>query len=219
MSADPWLTPKMLQNSRTERLVFGALFLPSGAALIVYVVSGFSLLAGLILAVIAVLVLGLHQWHRASTPAREGFKAALRVGLVAALVATAAYDLSRYVLVRSTPLTFWPFEAFAVFGQALLATTSQSVWVGALGFAFHVMNGVGFGIAYTVAVARPSVLSGVLWALFLEVLMVTIYPGWLDVRVMDEFLGVSMVGHLVYGGVLGGMARFLIRRRDRGINQ
>lgn len=41
------------------------------------------------------------------------------------------------------------------------------------------------------------------WALVLEALMVTFYPGWLDVRAFDEFLTVSVLGHVVHGSVLG----------------
>jgi hypothetical protein len=41
----------------------------------------------------------------------------------------------------------------------------------------------------------------------LEVIMVSLYPGWLNLAAIDEFVSVSVVGHAVYGATLGILAR------------
>ena len=40
--------------------------------------------------------------------------------------------------------------------------------------------------------------------------MLSIYPGWLHPRAFGEFVSVSMLGHVVYGSVLGITARRLL---------
>jgi hypothetical protein len=41
--------------------------------------------------------------------------------------------------------------------------------------------------------------------------MVSVYPGWLGMKALDEFLSVSITGHVAYGLVLGWLARSLLR--------
>ena len=48
---------------------------------------------------------------------------------------------------------------------------------------------------------------GLAWAAVLELFMVSLYPGWLGLKPLDEFLSVSIFGHIVYGTVLGSVAR------------
>jgi hypothetical protein len=48
--------------------------------------------------------------------------------------------------------------------------------------------------------------------MFLELCMVSIYPGWLEMKALNDFLHVSIVGHLVYGTVLGYLSKYFIGR-------
>ena len=57
-----------------------------------------------------------------------------------------------------------------------------------------------------------ATLLGMAWGLFLELFQLALYPGWLSIGFYDEFLRVSFLGHLVYGGVLGMSARWALRR-------
>jgi len=41
--------------------------------------------------------------------------------------------------------------------------------------------------------------------------MLGLYPGWLHIKAYGEFAQMSMVGHVVYGSVLGVLARRLSR--------
>jgi hypothetical protein len=188
-----------------------ALFLASGAALVVYIVSGISLrwtFIGLGLGAAAVVVLAL----RRMPPRRRAFvRRRIAVGAVAGLAATLAYDAVRYGLVEFAGLQIRPFEAWRLFGLALTDTDLPPAAVFAAGTAFHLCNGVAFGIAYTLAFGQRGPIAGIIWALVLETFMVSLYPGWLGLKALDEFISVSVAGHLAYGGVLGYLARSLLR--------
>jgi hypothetical protein len=54
--------------------------------------------------------------------------------------------------------------------------------------------------------------EGILWALGLELAMVAVYPGWLHIgALLEEFVAVSLIGHLAYGSVLGSLSRYWLR--------
>jgi hypothetical protein len=84
------------------------------------------------------------------------------------------------------------------------------LWIGS---AYHYRNGESFAVAYSFLFGARDWKFAILWALFLEALMFTVYPGWLNLRgVMAEFTVVSLSGHVVYGTVLGLVVRYRIRR-------
>lgn len=195
--------------------MFGALFLASGVALLVYIISGVSLLAALALTMAIVLLVGRMLGRRTGNAIRASLNKALLAGAISGTLATLAYDLFRYLLIEVVGFTYWPFDIFSIFGQALVGAGYSGPWVAAAGFGYHVLNGVGFGTAYAVWFGRRGVWAGIAWALVLEGLMVSVYPGWLDLKALDEFLQVSALGHLVYGAVLGYTARWWLERRER----
>jgi hypothetical protein len=198
-----------------DRALFGGLFLASGVALVTYILSSISLawtFGGAVLLAVA----GGGVLLRRSTAARRLEVArAVRVGLVGGVVATAAYDLARFALIAVTGIAFWPFDIFHIFGQALLGTEAPSALTTAAGLAYHVTNGVGFAVAYTVMLGRRGVVAGILWGLGLEALQLTFYPGWLQIQAIAEFVQVSVFGHVVYGTVLGALARRLLAGGNR----
>jgi hypothetical protein len=187
-----------------------ALFLASGAALLSYILSGISLQLTLAVAVMAAVGTGAALWRRATAPQRAAWRRTVTAGLLAGVAATAAYDLSRYVLVEVAGLGFSPFDVFGLFGRALTGAHHASGWVIAAGAGFHVLNGVGFGTAYTLWLGRRGPAAGIVFAMVLETIMVSVYPGWLGLKALDEFVPVSVVGHLCYGFVLGSVARQLL---------
>jgi hypothetical protein len=192
---------------RVRLLPFGALFLASGLALVVYILSGISL-AWTFAGTLSLAVVGGAALWRRSSPARRAVVArAVRVGLLAGVVATLAYDAARFALVRLTGIAFWPFDIFAIFGRALVGPGQTGALTTAAGLAFHLTNGVAFAVAYTVLFGRRGVVAGIAWGLFLEALQLTFYPGWLQLRAIGEFVQVSVFGHLIYGAVLGALTR------------
>lgn len=188
------------------------LFLGSGAALVAYIITGLWLLVGVGLGLLVLVVLGALLWRRACDAERTWLLRRLRIGLVAGVLATGAYDLSRLALVKFGAMRFQPFESFTLFGQALLGTHQPSGWVTAAGTGYHLLNGLSFAVAYTVAAGHRGVRAGIVWALMLETAMVSLYPGWLGLKALDEFLQVSILGHLAYGAVLGLVAQRLLSR-------
>jgi hypothetical protein len=187
----------------------GAVFLGSGASLVTYILTGTPLpLVLCVVAVVGTLVVALVVWP---TPAvRARWLRRVRVGVVAGLVSTFAYDASRYLLVEVAGFAASPFAAFPLFGQALLGDGAAQGGRLVAGIAFHLLNGTAFGIAYTVWFGRRPFWFGIGFALGLEACMLAIYPGWLDLRTLREFTQMSLLGHVVYGTTLGLLARRLL---------
>lgn len=189
----------------------GAVFLASGAGLVVHVLTGAALPA-------AVLTLGgvggvvAARSLAADPAARSVWARRVGVGVVAGLVGTAGYDASRWALVQVGGFSVSPFGAFPLFGEALLAGRGGPAAQHAAGVAFHLLNGVCFGIAYTVWFGTRGWRAGVAFALGLEALMLAVYPGWLDLRSLREFTQMSVLGHVGYGVVLGVTAKALLAR-------
>ena len=206
-----------MTNGAPLRATFAILFLSSGAALLVYIVSGISLLWTLVAVAAIVGVLATVVWRRADEARRADLSRRVAAGLVAGAAATITYDISRFALIRLTGIQFWPFDIFGIFGEGLIGPGASGLWVQLAGFGYHLMNGVGFAIAFAILFGTRGILYGLGWALFLEVAMLTFYPGWLDIRSIREFVQVSMLGHLMYGLVLGFVARWLLTAGPFGL--
>lgn len=187
-------------------------FLASGAALLVYIVSGVSLrwtFLGLGLVGAAAFAVVLRRMPAAD---RRRINRRVGIGAFAGLIATVGYDVVRLGLVEFADLQLRPFEAWRLFGMALTDSGQSGMVVMVAGTLFHLFNGVAFGIAYTLAFGHRGAWAGIAWALILEAFMVSVYPGWLGLKALDEFLSVSIAGHLVYGSLLGGLAKSILGR-------
>ncbi len=135
------------------------------------------------------------------------------MGFKAGILATVAYDASRYIIINVLHLTFWPFDIFSIFGALLIGAGAPAVLREATGILFHYANGIGFSIAFFFLFPRPGIRFGLLWALVLELFMVSLYPGWLGLAALDEFLSVSILGHFAFGATLGLVARIGLKRK------
>lgn len=150
----------------------GALFLVSGAGLVVHILVGLPLWvtvpAGF------VLTAAFLRWAGAFTGV--DLRPLVRRGLLAGALATAAYDASRVVVVEVLDLAVRPFAAWPLLGQALIGEGAPMTarWVAGAGF--HVLNGLAFAVAYTAWFAGRGVAVGVAWGLFLEAFMLGLYP-------------------------------------------
>lgn len=190
----------------------GAVFLASGAALVAHVLLG----APLPLTLVGLAATGgAVAWHvlRRADVSTGGWVRRVRAGVLAGLMATLAYDAARLVLVQAAALPLSPFGAFPLFGAALLGSGAAGGTRFAAGVAFHLLNGVAFSAAYAVWFGPRGVRWGVAYGLGLEAFMLALYPGWLDIRAIAEFTQMSVVGHVVYGAVLGLLTRRLLGRR------
>lgn len=198
-----------------SRLV-GVAFLFSGAALVMHILAAVPLRAGLVTTFAAAGLVLTAAWRRSDGPARARLRSRVVVGVAAGVVALAAYDAAKWLLGRVDPSPFDPFGAIRTFGVLLAGPAASDTVVVAAGVAFHVLNGVLFGVAFCVLFGHRGVVTGVLWGLFLELFQSALYPGWLDIRFYQEFLGISFLGHVVYGATLGFLCQRWLRRRVDG---
>jgi hypothetical protein len=183
-------------------LALAALF--SGAALVASIITEISLALTLaLLATAAVLTVAL-KWSLTEPRDRPLVKAQLMTGIAAGIAATATYDLTRLLLTELGQLDFYPFETFKIFGQLILGESAPKALTFAVGTTYHLLNGVAFAVSYCFLLGGRNWKYGILWALGLEAAMLAIYPGWLDLEaVMQEFVTVSVLGHVAYGTTLG----------------
>jgi hypothetical protein len=198
-------------------LALFALF--SGIALLLNIIGQIDLRLGLV-AMISVVAIGWAPTIRRVSPAeRARILRSVAYGAVAGVVATLAYDVSKRIMSELDPSPFDPFHAIQVFGTLLVGTGAGPAATLAAGWAFHILNGTAFGVAYALLfarngriTARRAVLTGLGWGLFLETFQLTLYPGWLDIRAYAEFAQISFLAHLVYGATLGTLTRWMFRR-------
>lgn len=184
----------------------GAAFMATGVALIVHMLFDVPLWASAptsITMAVVVLAAAARRYPGARADARD----VLRVGAVSAIVALGAYDGARLLLSTALDFEVTPFAAFVHFGRGLIGSSASegAHWIA--GAAFHVANGITFGIAYTIWAGRRGVVAGVIFGLALEAVMLGLYPAWLQIPNLREFASMSAVGHVAYGGALGAMSR------------
>ena len=206
--------PAALRLPGLARATFAPIFLATGASLVIYIVSGVSLLGATAVSIATVAGFGRWRWLQLAPAERIEMARTLKLGVLSGALATAAYDVFRYLIIEVFAISFWPFDIFTHFGRGLVGADAPAVLVTAAGVLFHIANGVGFATAYTVAFGRAGWMAGIAWAMCLEVMMVSFYPGWLNMKALDEFLQVSVFGHFVYGSVLGYTSRRLLTRAD-----
>jgi hypothetical protein len=184
-------------------LAFVILPLAGGIGLVVYLLAGISLRLGLSVAGGLGLSSTIIVWNRLGPAERIAARHRIAVGLAGGLIGTAAYDGLRYVLIKALHFKNWPFDVFYLFGQLLLGPqhSGRALWLA--GTAFHIGCGMGFGAAYAFLFRRPAIWNALVWAAMLELFMITLYPGWLQLKALDELLTTSVLGHAAYGIGLG----------------
>lgn len=211
------LEGKTLRTLRPHwRIALAVLPLATGAGLVVYILSRTSLWYGIAATALIGTAAGVMVWRKTSPAMHALIRQRGLVGIVAGLLATFAYDLSRLLLVTIFHYKFWPFDVFPIFGRLLAGSNTPRAVQVATGWLYHLTNGSGFGAAYMFLFQRPRILTGLMWAGVLEVCMVTVYPGWLGLKALDEFLSVSVLGHAAYGVVLGFTAQRAMAILDGG---
>lgn len=200
----------------------GVVALFSGVALLLNILGSIDLRIGFAATTATMLVSAGIILARASSNERRRVRRSVAFGVAAGISATVTYDITKYVLGLLDPSPFDPFHAIAVFGEYLVGTEAGQAAILTAGWAFHLLNGTAFGVAYTLLFSvsasttrRRALLTGLGWGLFLESFQITLYPGWLDIRAYQEFALISGAAHLVYGATLATVARGLFRRNDK----
>ena len=149
-------------------------------------------------AVILMMIVGLYSWQR-----RLPFWLRLRAGIAAGALGLIAYDAVRFAIYKSGVLSFYPFHALPRLGSLMTGQPPEAQAAIIAGWIYHVWNGFNFAIIYALVAGPRKWVWGVAWAMMLEVGMLLSYPTFLAVKNDWSFRIVSMVGHIVYGAVLG----------------
>jgi hypothetical protein len=206
---------------RRARYFLGIISTTTGAALLVYFLAGISLALSILFIACLAVVCAVITWQRLTPQGRSEVQARAKAGFLAGVVATLGYDISRFLLVRVAHFAIWPFETFRLFGELILGSHIAPPTTVIVGTIYHLTNGISFAVAYTLILGRRGWLFGVAWAFGLEFLMVSFYPGWLGLKALDEFLQVSVLGHFVYGSILGLVSKKLLDRASsvRQVNE
>ena len=189
---------------KTKQRFLFSLFLLSGAGLIFAVYFDLPLAIFLLLQLTALVIFFVVVYYKHDLQNRKLLLKTVRIGLVAGIFASAGYDGIRWLIVSIFHFTIRPFDTFKFFGQMILNPAVDPALAYTVGFFYHLVNGITFGIAYFILFNGRHWLYGVAWAFVLEVLMLCVYPKFLNMQsVLQEFTIVSCSGHFVYGIILG----------------
>lgn len=161
----------------------------------------------------AVVLLAAFVWW-ARRSGREELFDRVRAGLWAGALATLAYDVVRVpVAVSGVPV----FKAISYFGTVMLGQSAPTLASEVAGWGYHLSNGIGFGLMYAVLVVRPRWWTATLWGLGLELCMLlTPYAEVFGYKISNQFLGITIGAHVVYGLVLWGCLRYWLGERSFG---
>lgn len=137
---------------------------------------------------------------------------ALSVGAIGGLLGTVAYDIVRVPFMLAGQRIFVPIR---VYGLWIVDASASSAFSDAIGWTYHSLNGITFGIMYALIVPRRPVILAVAWAFSLETIAVVSPFG----RIFGLWgawgpLGIAYIGHVAYGLPLG----VCVRRWD-GVRQ
>jgi hypothetical protein len=177
-------------------------------------------------ALLLLLMLALMDWKRGDGQLCRK----ICIGLLAGLVAAAAYDIFRlpFVFAREwgiasviSPMNL--FKVFPRFGAMILGQPLEqahySTSASLLGWAYHFSNGATFGAMYLAMVgdgAKRHWAWAVVMAVGLELgMLLTPYPRVFGIEVTPRFVAVTMAAHGIFGVGMG-LAVKAMETRIRG---
>ena len=135
------------------------------------------------------------------------FLTALAVGLSGGFVATLAYDGVRLLLRTVHLFNYDGFVAIYIFGGWITGRETTTVEAAIAGWTYHFWNGLSFGVFYVLTFGRRHWLYGAAYGVVMELCMLGLFPLFVQVTDRFDFIMLSLIGHLVYGAVLGLIAQ------------
>lgn len=142
--------------------------------------------------------------------ARPALRGALVAGVVGGVIGTAGYDVFRIPFHVLGYRLLAPIDSY---GVLILGADGSSALSGFVGWAYHVSNGVGFGVAYAVvALGRPW-FWGIAWAMVLETATIaTPFAGTYAIAGKWHIIAIAYAAHVAYGWPLGHWVEHAERR-------
>jgi hypothetical protein len=127
----------------------------------------------------------------------------LTVGTTGGLLGLVGYDVVRWLVQVVLPVDFDAFAAFPTFGHLMTGEPRDAGIALAAGWAYHVTNGLTFGIIYALVAGPARWWWGLVWGAALEAAMMVVYPSLMNPRSVSDFVIVSVIGHGVFGAIVG----------------
>lgn len=125
----------------------------------------------------------------------------VRAGFLGGILGTVGYDLVR---VPFHLAGYNPFPPIRVYGVWLSGAGFSTPLTDALGFFYHLSNGITFGWIYSFLFLRKHWIYGVMWGLLLETIAVASAFGEVfRLRAAYGALGLAYAAHIFYGCPLG----------------
>jgi hypothetical protein len=191
------------RGQRVKTLLKGLIFLLStlsiGSLICYFFGYGtFARVSSILLLIELVGLVSIAAWiHRSNISAVQ---TSLIAGIWAGALATLAYDIVRVPLAHAgIPV----FKAISYFGTIFLGVESATPLSEIVGWAYHLSNGVSFGLMYAVLIPKPGPVTAVLWGMTLEgVMLLTPYAEVFGYRRDAKFLTLTIGAHAIYGLVL-----------------
>jgi hypothetical protein len=125
-------------------------------------------------------------------------------GGIYGLLATLVYDAVRPLIKWIAGYAFNPYRAMPVFGSLITGLPQTDPFAIGVGWFYHFWNGISFSIMYALIRPQGGAITGMLWGLGLQGLMMITYPTLLKLRLdTPGFLVMGIIGHALWGIVLG----------------
>ncbi len=166
----------------------------------VYGLASFAVLFRMVTLPGAVLLVVLAVWS--STGNQRSLGPTLVLGTVAGMIGTLGYDVFRMPFVFGGGfLLLSPVETYGVLASG--AHTSSG-WTDFVGWAYHLSNGIGFGIAYAAVAQRRNWRWGVLFAMLLETgTVLTPFASTFQLQGKYFIIAIAYAAHVPFGIALG----------------
>lgn len=131
----------------------------------------------------------------------ERFRLAYTAGVVGGLAGAIGYDLFRVPFALYGLRIFSPIESY---GVLVLGADTSSPLTDLVGWSFHFVNGIGFGVAYAMFGLGRSRWWAVAWAMVLETAtIVTPFATLYGLAGKWHLIGIAYAAHAAYGLPLG----------------
>ncbi len=188
-------------HSRIRRVAFFLLSFTSIAALLTHLPGWVSMAVWgwVLLPLSAAAMIGLIVWGRKDQD--DEFLRCIWLGAVGGLIGTIGYDVFRVPFHYQGLNLLSPIRAY---GMWLCGSSHSSFFTDAVGFTYHLSNGVTFGWIYALLFHKKSFWFAVAWGLVLETLaIVSPFGEVFGLRQYSNAVLLAYFAHVFYGWPLG----------------
>lgn len=169
-------------------------------------------------AVPALATIAVVGWRLGRSGRWPGTRTGMTAGALGGLLGALGYDLFRVPFVFGTGRQLLaPIDSY---GVLLVGAETSSALTGFLGWAYHIVNGIGFGVAYGLVARNRRLAWAVTWAMVLETAtVVSGFASTYGLRAADGLqvvpIAIAFAAHVPFGLTIG----WAVRDSDRVVAQ